>query len=156
MAYLYALNLSTMAAIRPSISFLQQELIHDFQALQEHPQTALDHLIELGKALPALPAHERHKKNLVSGCLARVWLTHTHRQGRIFFEGDSEAMITKGLLALLIHVFSGQRPDEILSSDLSFIQAMQLPQMLGSQRRAGLGSMLSLIRQHAACYATKA
>ena len=141
-----------MAAIRPSISSLQKELISDFQTLQDYPQTALDHLIELGKTLPAFPTSQRNKENLVPGCLARVWLTHTHRQGRIFFQGDSEAMTTKGLLALLIHIFSGQRSDDILSSDLSFIQAMQLPQLLGSQRRAGLGSMVTHIKKHAATY----
>lgn len=141
-----------MVATRSSIVSLQQELIYDFQALQAHPQMALDYLIQLGKKLPDLPLMQRIDKNLVSGCLARVWLTHTEREGYIYFEGDSEAMITKGLLALLIHVFSGQRAEDILTDDLSFISSMQLPHLLGNQRRAGLGNMITQIRQYARLY----
>lgn len=132
-----------------SILIRQKELITTFQAMREDPDIALDHLISLGKGLSPFPEAARQEDNLVPGCLARVWLTSTYKEGALFFHGDSEAAITKGLLAALLYVFSGQKPHDIVAADLSFIKEMGLPQLLGVQRRTGLGAMISQIRKYA-------
>lgn len=141
-----------MSLLIPSIPTLQQEIVNAFHLLQDDPQLALDYLIDLGKSLPPFAETAKKETHLVAGCLARVWLTHTYEGGILYLQGASEAMVTQGLLALLFHLFSGQRPADILRADTSFLTKMNLPQLLGRQRRAGLGSMVHAIRSHAKHY----
>lgn len=138
-----------------SIASQQQAMIDHFQLLKHHPDLALDHLISLGKELPSLPMKEKKEAYLVSGCLARVYLLATYKEGKLFFQGDSESTITKGLLAVLITVFTAQTPTDILNADLSFITQMNLPNLLGVQRRTGMGAMISKIREYAKTYKNK-
>ena len=135
--------------IPPPISEQQKALIKAFEAFEGDADMALDYLIEMSRTLPLMPRELRIDDNLVPDCQAKVWVTHRHHQGRTFFQGDSNAMITKGMLAALLHVFSGQKDEEIIGADLSFIKQIGLTTLLGMQRRSGLGKMVAYIQQAA-------
>lgn len=131
--------------IPPPMKTMQDELVADFHAFGGDAEMALDYLIDLGKRLPPMEEQYYSGEHLLGGCLAKVWMVHVRKNGRVFFHGDSNAMITKGLLAVLFHAFSGQKEEDILSADLSFIKKMGLPSLLGAQRRSGLGNMVAYI-----------
>lgn len=101
-------------------------------------------LIEMGKDCPKIDDRYRDEAHLINGCQSRVWLNAEYKDGKIYFTADSDAVITKGIINLLIKVFSGQTPDDILSADLGFIDAIGLKEHLSPTRSNGL---LSMIRQ---------
>ena len=144
------------SASHPSIAVFSQEMIDTFEGMKSDPQIALDYLIDLGNTLPPFPSIARKEENLVSGCLARVWIDSHYEKGRLFLQGDSDAMITKGLLALLIFIFSAQPIGDIIANDFSFLMKIPLPQWLGRQRRAGMASMVQRIRTLAHHYQKQA
>ncbi|MEM7361435.1 MAG: SufE family protein [Bacteroidota bacterium] len=135
--------------IPPTILEQQRVLIETFKAFEGHDDMALDYIMEMGSTLPSMPVALRTDDHLLPGCLAKVWVAHRHYQERTFFQGDSNAMITKGVLALLFYVFSGQEDQDIVDADFSFIEQIGLTRLLGAQRRSGLGRMLAYIRQAA-------
>ena len=111
-----------------------------------------EYLIELGKALEPYPEEEKTEDKLIKGCQSRVWLDYALEDGKMYFRADSDAIITKGLIALLIRVLSDHTPAEILASDVHFIDAIGLTQHLSPTRSNGLLSMLKQIKTYALAY----
>lgn len=127
----------------------QAAVIEDF-SLYDQWLDKYEYLIELGKNLEPYPEDKKTEDKLIKGCQSRVWLDAKMEGERLVFTADSDAIITKGIIALLIDVFSGRTPAEILSSDFSFIDAIGLRENLSPTRAGGLASMIERIREVAA------
>jgi cysteine desulfuration protein SufE len=113
-----------------------------------------NYLIEMGRSIPVISEAYRQKQSLISGCQSQVWLHAELKDGLIFFTADSDALITKGIVHLLIRVLSGQSPDAILEADLGFLDEMGLKEHLSPTRANGLASMIKQMKLYA--YAFKA
>ena len=111
-----------------------------------------EYIIELGKNLPIIEAKEKVDSNLIKGCQSRVWLQCNYSDRKLFFKADSDAIITKGIISLLIRVYSGHTPQEILDSDVSFIDEIGLKENLSPTRANGLVSMIKQIHLYALAY----
>ena len=109
-----------------------------------------EYLIELGKGLTPLPEGKKTEDRLIKGCQSRVWLDWEKRDGNLYFSADSDAVITKGIIALLISVYSGRSAEQIASDDFSFIGSIGLKENLSPTRANGLVSMIETIRRAAA------
>ena len=133
----------------------QQEIVEEFAMLGDW-QDRYEQLIELGKDLPLIAPEFKTEENLVRGCQSRVWLTAEARDGIIHFTADSDAMITKGLVALLVRVLNDRTPQEILNTPLTFIDQIGLREHLSPNRSNGLVSMLDQMKRYALAYSTKA
>jgi len=110
-----------------------------------------EYLIELGKALKDYPESSKTDDRLIKGCQSRVWLDYELRDGKIWFNADSDAIITKGIISLLIGIYSERTPQEILSSDFSVVEKIGLKENLSPTRANGLVSMIAKIRNIAEC-----
>ena len=106
-----------------------------------------EYLIELGKALKDYPEDAKTEDRLIKGCQSRVWLDYSVEDGKIIFNADSDAIITKGIISLLTGIYSGRTPQEILSSDFSVVEKIGLKENLSPTRANGLVSMISKIRE---------
>ena len=106
-----------------------------------------EYLIELGKALKDYPESSKTDDKLIKGCQSRVWLDYRVEDGKIIFNADSDAIITKGIISLLIGLYSDRTPQEILSSDFSVVEKIGLKENLSPTRANGLVSMIAKIRQ---------
>ena len=118
----------------------QKEIIEDFKVLDGDLEMTLNYLMELGEKLDAFNEKDKKEENIVKGCQSKVWLTYKKSEDRLFFSGDSNTAITKGLLSLLIRIFSGKSCKEILDTKLSFIGDIGLNRFIGTQRSNGLES----------------
>ncbi len=123
----------------------QQEIIDEF-ALFDDWMDRYAHLIEMGKELPLLSEQEKTEECLIPGCQSRVWLTYTMEEGVLHFRADSDAIITKGIIGLLIRVLDGETPQDIAVSDLHFIAAIGLNEHLSPTRANGLASMVKQLK----------
>ena len=128
-----------------SLKEVEEDIIEEFAEFDEWLDK-YEYLIELGKSLEAYPDELKTEDRLIKGCQSRVWLDHEVRDGRIFFRADSDAIITKGIISLLIGVYSGRTAAEIASDDFSFIENIGLKENLSPTRANGLVSMISTIR----------
>ena len=106
-----------------------------------------EYLIELGKSLTDYPEADKTDDRLIKGCQSRVWLDYKIEDGRIWFNADSDAIITKGIISLLIRIYSGRTPEEIMSSDFSVVDKIGLKENLSPTRANGLVSMIARIRE---------
>jgi SufE protein probably involved in Fe-S center assembly len=106
-----------------------------------------EYLIELGKSLTDYPESEKTEDNLIKGCQSRVWLDYKVEDGKVFLNADSDAIITKGIISLLVGLYSGRTPQEILSSDFSVVEKIGLKENLSPTRANGLVSMIAKIRE---------
>lgn len=129
----------------------QQELIEEF-ALFSDWQDRYEHLIELGKDLPLIAPEHRTDDNLVRGCQSRVWLHAAQQHGTIHFTADSDAMITKGIVALLVRVYNDRTPQEILGGSTEFIDRIGLREHLSPNRANGLSAMLDQMKRYAVAF----
>ncbi len=109
-----------------------------------------EYLIELGKSLKDYPEEAKTDEKLIKGCQSRVWLDYRIEDGRIIFNADSDAIITKGIISLLIGLYSGRKPQEIMGSDFSVVEKIGLKENLSPTRANGLVSMIAKIREIAA------
>jgi cysteine desulfuration protein SufE len=137
-----------------TIQELQDEIIADFGLFDDWEQK-YEYLIELGKELPLIDDQYKTDANLIRGCQSRVWLHADYRNGKLFFTADSDAIITKGLVSMVIRVLSGHTPAEIASTEIYFIDAIGLKNHLSSTRSNGLLSMLKQIKLYALDYQAK-
>jgi cysteine desulfuration protein SufE len=137
-----------------TIQELQDEIIADFGLFDDWEQK-YEYLIELGKELPLIDDQYKTDTNLIRGCQSRVWLHADYRNGKLFFTADSDAIITKGLVSMVIRVLSGHTPAEIASTEIYFIDAIGLKNHLSSTRSNGLLSMLKQIKLYALDYQAK-
>ena len=131
------------------VKMLQQtenEIIDEFSLFDEWLDK-YEYLIELGKALKDYPEDKKTDNRLIKGCQSRVWLDWKLEDGKIFFNADSDAIITKGIISLLIKIYSGRTPQEIVSSDFSVVEKIGLKENLSPTRANGLVSMIETIRR---------
>ena len=138
-----------------NIDEVQQEVIDAF-AVYEDWMDKYNYLIELSRDLPVIDKALKVNDNLISGCQSKVWLHAAYENGRILFTADSDSVITKGIIALLIRVLSGRSPDEIMHADLFFIDRIGLRQNLSPTRSNGLLSMIKQMKLYALAYHAKA
>ena len=124
----------------------KQSIVDDF-AMYDECLDKYEYLIELGKNLGDFPEEKKTEDRLIKGCQSRVWLDCEVKDGRLFFTADSDAIITKGIISLLIGVYSGRTPEEIASDDFSFVEQIGLKENLSPTRANGLVSMISTIKQ---------
>ena len=137
-----------------TIQELQDEIIADFGLFDDWEQK-YEYLIELGKDLPLIDEQYKTEANLIKGCQSRVWLHADYRNGKLLFTADSDAIITKGLVSMVIRVLSGHTPAEIAAAEIYFIDAIGLKNHLSSTRSNGLLSMLKQIKLYALDYQAK-
>lgn len=134
-----------------TIDDIQNEIVEEFSYFE----TWLDkyeHIIELGKDLPDLDDRFKTNEHLVKGCQSQVWLIAKHNAGKLLFEADSDALITKGLVALLVRVLSGHSSKDIMDADLSFIDKIGLQNHLSPNRSNGLVAMIKKMKTYAIAY----
>lgn len=134
-----------------SMEEIQQEIIEEF-SMYEDWMDKYAYLIELGNDLEELDAKDKNDQNIIKGCQSRVWLVAELRDGKIYFQGESDAVIVKGLVALLLRVVSGRTPKELLETELHFIDDLGLKQHLSPTRSNGLLAMVKQIRLYAVAY----
>ncbi len=132
----------------------QQQIIDEFEVYEDWLDKYA-YIIELGKDLPLIDEKYKTQQYLISGCQSRVWLHAGMKDGKIFFKADSDAVITKGIVNLLIRVFSGHTPDEILEADVEFLNTIGLHDHLSPTRANGLQSMIKQIKLYAQVFKLK-
>lgn len=137
-----------------TINELQDNVIEEFSAFDDWmDKYAL--LIDLGNSLPPLEEKYKTESNLIEGCQSRVWLQADYEDGKILFKGESDAVIVKGIVSLLINIMSGHTPQEILDTDLYFIEKIGLKEHLSPTRSNGLVAMVKQMRMYALAFRTK-
>lgn len=137
-----------------SIKEKQQELIDDFAFLSDWEQK-YEYIIDLGKELKGLPEEKKKDDILIKGCQSQVWLDAELRDGKIFFLADSDGILPKGIISLLVGVYSGHTAEEILAADFDFISKIGLQEFLSPSRANGLASMIKQIKFYAVAYQLK-
>ena len=138
-----------------SMTEVQNEIIEEFSFLGDDRESTIFYIMELGQKLPELDEKYRIDENIIKGCQSKVWLTAELDEEKIIFKADSNTEITKGLISLLIRVLSGQTIDNILSTDLYFIEKIGMGQFIGSQRSNGLVAMIKQMKLYALAYKSK-
>ena len=131
-----------------SIAEAESEIIEEFELFDDW-MDKYNYIIELGKRLPLIDPQYKDDAHLIPGCQSQVWLHAEMNDGKLFFRADSDAIITKGIINLLIRVLSGHTPQEILSSDLAYIDQIGIKEHLSPTRSNGLVSMIQQIRGYA-------
>ena len=131
------------------IAEIENELIEEFELYGDDWEGKYEHLIDLGKHLPLIDKQHKTDDRLIKGCQSRVWLHSELYDEKVVFTADSDAIITKGIVAILIRVFSGQTPEEIMQADLIFIDDIGLKEHLSPTRANGLVSMIKQIKMYA-------
>ncbi len=135
----------------PQIKEIEEEIIEEF-SLFDDPMMKYEYLIDLGKKLPPMPEAHKKEENIVKGCQSTVYLYSDFADGHMHFEADSNTVITKGIISLLIRVLSGRSPEEVLAADLGFIDKINLRALLSEQRNNGLNAMLKRMKDDAKKY----
>lgn len=134
-----------------TIQEIQTEIIEDFAMFDDWMQK-YEYLIDLGKELSPIKEQYKTEDNLIKGCQSRVWLYAKYTQGKIIYTADSDAIMTKGIVAILINVLSGQSPSEIANAKLDFINEIGLKEQLSPTRANGLVSMIKQMKIYALAY----
>ena len=137
-----------------TIEEAQEEVIEEFNGFDDW-MDKYQLLIDLGNEQKPLPEEYKTEKNLIDGCQSRVWLQADYTNGTVTFQGESDALIVKGIVTLLIRVLSGHTPDEILNADLHFIHDIGLTEHLSPTRSNGLLAMLKQMRLYAMAFKAK-
>lgn len=137
-----------------TIEAIESEIVEEF-SLFDSWDDKYEYIIDLGKKLPPLAAEHKRDENKVKGCQSTVWLVADYRDGRIYYEADSDAVIVKGLISMLIRVLSGQEPDAIVAAKLDFINEIGMMSHLAQTRSNGLLSMVKMMKHYALAYKLK-
>lgn len=137
-----------------TINEIQDEIIEEFSGLDDW-MDRYQLLIDMGGETEPLPDSDKVEQNLIDGCQSRVWLVCDEKEGRLYFRAESDALIVKGIVTLLIRVLSGHTPDEILDADLYFIEKIGLQEHLSPTRSNGLLAMLKQMRAYAMAFKAK-
>ena len=131
-----------------TIAEIEKEIIEDFELFEDW-EGKYEYLIGLGKDLPLIHSMYKNEEYIVRGCQSRVWLHASNEDDKVFYTADSDAIITKGLVALLIKVLNGQKPEDIAKAELGFIDKIGLKEHLSPTRRNGLASMIKQMKLYA-------
>ena len=137
-----------------SIREIQEEIIEEF-AMYEDWMQRYEYMIELGKSLPLIDEKYKTEDNLIKGCQSKVWVHAEMEDEKLVFTADSDAIITKGIIAILVRTFSNQHPKEIIEADTSFIDEIGLKEHLSPTRANGLVSMIKQLKMYAVAYQTQ-
>lgn len=137
--------------IKRTIEQTEQEIIESF-SLFDTWEEKYEYIIDLGKKLPELDDKYKLPENIIKGCQSTVWLVAEYNDGKIFFKADSDAVIVKGLVSMLIEVLSGHTPDEILKAKLDFIKEIGMMNHLAQTRSNGLLAMVKQMKNYALVY----
>ncbi|MFT5969972.1 MAG: cysteine desulfuration protein SufE [Flavobacteriales bacterium] len=137
-----------------SIQSIATDIVDEFEMFEDWLQK-YDYLIELGRDLPLIDESNRADDNLIKGCQSRVWLQADFEDGVVSYKADSDAIITKGIISLLVRVLSNQKPEDILAADLGFIDTIGLKEHLSGTRANGLLSMVKQMKFYAIAYQSK-
>lgn len=132
----------------------QERIIREFELLGDWPER-YKYIIKLGQKLPPLDDKYKVEANLVRGCQSQVWLTTDFEDGKVIFNADSDAAITKGLVALMVRFYSGESPETILMTDPQFIKKIGMQEHLSPTRSNGLASMVKQMKIYAMAYRAK-
>jgi len=137
-----------------TISEIESTITEEFSIFDDW-MDKYNYLIELGKELKVIEEKYKVQNNLITGCQSRVWLHAEYREGKIYFSADSDAVITKGLVSLMIRVLDGQSPDDILNAELGFLEKIGLKEHLSPTRSNGLTSMVKQMKLYALAFKAK-
>lgn len=138
-----------------TINEIQDELIDEFSMFGDWMEK-YEYIIQLGKELPLIKDEYKKEENLIRGCQAKVWLHADFQDGRVHFTADSDAIITKGLVSMVVRVLSGHTPEEIVNTELYFVDKIGLREHLSVTRSNGLLSMIKQMKIYALAYQAKA
>ena len=131
-----------------------QKIVEEFSLFDDW-MDKYNYLIDMGKTLPLVDPKYKTDQYLISGCQSRVWVSAEMKEGKVVFKADSDAVITKGIVNLLIRIFSNQPPEEIIDADLAFIDQIGLKEHLSPTRSNGLMSMIKQMKLYAVVFKTK-
>ncbi len=134
-----------------TITQIQAEIIDEFSMFDDWEER-YQFMIDLGKSLPLIKEEFKTDDNIIKGCQSKVWLKGEQNEGKIIFTADSDAILTKGIIAILIRTFSNQKPEDILEADLKFIDEIGLKEHLSATRANGLVSMIKNIKMYALAF----
>ncbi|MCR5827844.1 MAG: SufE family protein [Bacteroidales bacterium] len=137
-----------------TIQEISEQIVEEFSMFDEWLDK-YEYLIETGKQMPAIAEEDKTPDNLIEGCQSRVWLDCRQEDGLLHFTADSDAVITKGIISLLIRVFDGQKPADIVAADLSFLDRIGLKDNLSPTRANGLVAMITKIKAYALAFLQK-
>lgn len=137
-----------------TIKEIQEEIIDEFSMFDDWMQR-YEYIIELGKSLPLIDEQYKTDNNIIKGCQSKVWVHAEEKEGNVVFTADSDAILTKGIIAILIRVFSDKKPNEILEADTDFIDEIGLKEHLSPTRANGLVSMIKQIKMYALAFQAK-
>ncbi|SFI90111.1 cysteine desulfuration protein SufE [Kaistella treverensis] len=132
----------------------QQETVEAFAFLEDWEQK-YEYIIDLGKELKGMPEDKKTDENLIKGCQSKVWIEGRFEDGKLFFNADSDGILPKGIVSLLVSIYSGHTTQEILDSDFSFIEEIGLQEFLSPSRANGLMAMTKQIKFYAVAYQLK-
>lgn len=139
-----------------TIEATENEIIEDFKLLDSFDEDQkYEYIIDLGKKLPPLEGVHKTPDNVIKGCQSTVWLASDFTDGKVYFKADSNSVITKGLISMLIQVLSGHTPDEIIAARLDFINAIGMHSHLAQTRSNGLLAMVKQMKNYALAYKIK-
>ena len=137
-----------------TIKEIEQQIVEEF-SIFDNWMDKYQYIIDLGKSMPVIDEAGKKDENLIKGCQSRVWLDCREEDGKLYFSADSDAIITKGIISLLIRVYDGHTPQEIIDSEIDFIDTIGLRQNLSPTRANGLVSMLKQIKLYALAFKEK-
>ncbi len=138
-----------------TIDQIQDEITNEFSLLDGDMEMTVFYIMELGQKLPEMSEKDKTEDNIVKGCQSKVWLTARLKNDAIQFTADSNTAITKGLVSLLIRIFSGQRPEAILAADLNFMKRIGMERFIGTQRSNGFAAMIKQMKLYALAFKTQ-
>lgn len=138
-----------------SIKAIQDDIISEFALLDGDMEMTVFYIMELGQKLGDFPEADRTDQNIVKGCQSKVWLTAKLEGDKIYFAADSNTAITKGLVSLLIRVYNGQTPDDVLNNELYFMKQIGMERFIGTQRSNGFAAMIRQMKLYALALKTK-
>ncbi len=134
---------------------IQNEIIENFELFDGDMESTIFYLMDLGKKLPPMDESLKTENNIVKGCQSKVWLDAKFENDAVIFNADSNTEITKGLISLLIQVWNKQTPEDILNTELFFIDKIGMSRMIGSQRSNGFASMIKQMKMYALVFKGK-
>ena len=138
-----------------SISDIEKEITEEFEIFGEDWEGKYEHIIDLGRSLPLIEEKYKTEDRLIKGCQSKVWLHSELKNGKVFYSADSDAIITKGIVALMVRVLSDHTPEEIINTELSFIDKIGLKEHLSPTRANGLVSMIKQMKLDALAFKIK-
>ncbi len=138
-----------------TINEIQDEIITEFSLLDGDMEMTVFYVMELGQKLPSMKEVDKTEENIVKGCQSKVWMNAKLEDEHLYFSADSNTAITKGLVSLLVRIFSGQKPEVILDADLYFMKNIGMERFIGTQRSNGFAAMIKQMKLYAIAFKTQ-